>query len=72
MKLKVPSINYPYFAKIFKFFVVKLRLLRKLSDILLLGVTNTTLVLRFMKSNKFYYVQTAKVVNFLVVKDVSC
>ena len=25
-----------------------------------------------MKSNKFYYVQTAKVVNVLVVKDISC
>ena len=56
----------------FKFFVVKLRLLRKSSYILLLGVANTALVLRFMKSNKFYYVETAKVVNFLVVKDVSC
>ena len=69
MKLKVPSINYPYFAKIFKIFVVILRLLRKSSDILLLVVTNTTLVLRFMKSNKFYYVQTAKVLNS---KGVSC
>ena len=27
--IKVPSINYPYFAKLFKFFVVKLKLLRK-------------------------------------------
>ena len=27
------------------------------------GVTKTTLVLRFMKSKQFYYVQTAKVVN---------
>ena len=65
MKLKVPSINYPYFDKIFKFFVVKLRLLRKSSDVLLVDVTNTTLVLRFMKSNKFYYVKTAKVVNLV-------
>ena len=69
IKLKVPSISYPYLAKIFKFFVVKLRLLRKLSDILLLGATYTTLVLRLMKSNKFYDVQTAKIVNS---KDVSC
>ena len=69
---KVPSINYWYFAKRFKFFVVKLRLLRKSSDILLLGMTNTTLVLRFTKSNKLYYVQTAEVANVLVVKDVSC
>ena len=27
------------------------------------GVTKTTLVLRFMKSKQFYYVQTAKIVN---------
>ena len=56
---KVLSTKYPYFTKRFKFFVVKSRLLRKSSDILLLGMTNTTLVLGFMKSNKFYYVQTA-------------
>ena len=30
---------------------------------LLLVMTNNTLVLKFMKSNKFYYFQTAKVVN---------
>ena len=41
----------------------------KSSDFLLLGVTDITLVLRFMKSNKFYDVQTAKVVTS---KDVSC
>ena len=70
VKSKVPSIKYPYFAKIFNFFVVKLQLLRKSSDFLFLaGVTNITLVLRFMISNKFYYFQTAKVVNS---KDVSC
>ena len=68
-QLKAPSINYPYFAKIFEFFVVKLRLLRKSSEILLLGVDNTTSVSRFMKSNKFFYVQTAKVVNS---NNVSC
>ena len=28
VKLKIPTINYPYFAKIFNF-VVKLKLLRK-------------------------------------------
>ena len=35
------------------------------------GVTNITLVLRFMKSDKLYYVQTAKVVysKMLVVKE---
>ena len=27
------------------------------------GVAKITLVLRFMKSSKFYYVQTAKVIN---------
>ena len=57
----------PTFAKIFFsfffFFAVKLRLFRKSSDVLLLGLTNITLVLRFKKSNKFYCVQTAKVVN---------
>ena len=30
---KLHIINYPYFAKSFKFFVAKLRLLRKSSDI---------------------------------------
>ena len=69
VKLRVRSISYPYFLKIFKFIVVNLRLFRKLSDVLILGVTNTILVLGFMKSNKFYHVQTAKVVNS---KDVSC
>ena len=47
-------INYLYFAKIVKYFVVKLKFLRKSSDFfLLLGETNITLVIRFMKSNKF-------------------
>ena len=59
----VLRINYPYFAKLFKFFVVKLKLLRRSSDSLLLGMTNITLVLRFVTSNKFYYVQAVKVVN---------
>ena len=69
---KVTSITYPYFVKSCKFFVAKLRLLRKLSDIFLLYVTCARFVLRFMKSNKFYYVQTAKFVNVLVIKEVSC
>ena len=60
--------NFPYFAKRFKFFVVKLKLLRKSSNFLLLGVTNIILVLRFMNNNKFYNVKTVKVVNS---KDVS-
>ena len=37
--------------------------MRKSSDVLLLGVTNTILVLRFIKSNTFYYFKTAEVVN---------
>ena len=49
------SINYPYFPKLFNFFVVKLKLLRKASGFLPLGETNIMLVLRFLKSNKFYY-----------------
>ena len=69
IKGTLKSINYPYFAKVFRFFVVKLKLLRKSSDFLLLGVTKITLVLRFMNSNGFYYVQTTKVVNS---KDVNC
>ena len=60
--------NFPYFAKRFKFFVVKLKLLRKSSNFLLLGVTNIILVLRFLNNNKFYNVKTVKVVNS---KDVS-
>ena len=60
--------NFPYFAKRFKFFVAKLKLLRKSSNFLLLGVTNIILVLRFMNNNKFYNVKTVKVVNS---KDVS-
>ena len=37
------------------------------------GVTNITLVLRFMKGDKFCYIQTAKVVNskMLVVKELN-
>ena len=41
----------------------------KLSDFLLLGVTNIILALIFIRSNNFYYVQAAKVVKS---KDVSC
>ena len=37
VRSKIPSISYPYFARIFKFFVVTLKLLRKSSDFLLLG-----------------------------------
>ena len=60
--------NTEYFATLLKSFVVKLKLLKKSSDFLLLGVTNITFMLIFKKSSKFYYVQTVKVVNS---KDVS-
>ena len=52
-----------YFAKLSKFFVVKLKLLRKSSDFLLLDMTKITLALKFIESIKFYYVQTVKAVN---------
>ena len=59
---QLPSIGYPYFAKIFKFFVAKFKFLRKLSDLsLLLGVTNITLALRFIHDFIF---STAKAANF--------
>ena len=44
-------------------------MLRNSSVILILSVNNITLVLRFMKSKKFYCVQVGKVVK---AKDVSC
>ena len=56
--------NYPYFTKLFKFFVINLKLQRKSIDFLILGVTIVTLVF-----SKFYHVQIAKVVN---LKDDSC
>ena len=56
------SINKPYFTKFSNFVVAKLKLLLKLSDFLLLGVTNIVLVLRFKKTNKFYCFYAAKIV----------
>ena len=56
-KLKVPSINQPYFANFSKFFVIKLKLLRKLSDFLILSVTHVTSVSNFIMT------QLLKVVN---------
>ena len=50
------------FCQTFQFFVIELKLLRKSSRFLLLGVTNIPLILRFMKK-KNYYVQTVKVVH---------
>ena len=46
------------------YFVVKLKLLRNSSDFLVLDVINITFVLRFVKSNKFYYVKTTKVIDW--------
>ena len=62
---RILALSYPYFANV----IVKLKLLRKSSEFLLLGVINITLVLRFVKRNKFYCVQTAKVVD---LKDFRC
>ena len=65
--LLVISINYTYFTIFFhKLLVVKLKLLRKSSAVLLLGVINITLVLRFMKNKKLYCVHAVK------SKDVTC
>ena len=58
-----------YFLFCQTFFFIKLQLLNKSSAFMILGVTNVTLVSRFMKSNKFFCVQTAKVANS---KNVSC
>ena len=68
-KSKVPSIKYPYSAKLFSIFCFEIEIHESISDFLLMCVTNITLVLMFMKSNKFYDVRTAKVVNS---KDVVC
>ena len=57
------------FHQIFQIFVVKLKLLRRWIESLLLGMTEITLVLRFKTSNKFYYVQTVKDVNSKDVND---
>ena len=53
----------------FQFCVVKLELLKKSSEFLLLGVSNNILVLRFMESNVFNCVKAPKV---LKSKDGSC
>ena len=45
----------PSFFPVFNFFLVKLKLLRKLSAFLLLGLTLTSYVIvAFKKSNKYY------------------
>ena len=48
-KSNVPSIKYPYYAKLFKFFI---KSLQKSSDLLLLDMTSIILVLRLVKSKK--------------------
>ena len=53
----------PTFCQDFQFFVVKLQFFQKPSDVLLLSVTNITIVLRFKKGTKLCYVQTVKVIN---------
>ena len=66
VKSNVPSINYSYFAKSFNLFCCKIEIVKKIKCWVTLCFwvwLNITLVLRFMKSNKFYYVQTAKVVD---------
>ena len=61
----LPNINNPYFAKLFKFFVVKLKLL---SDFLLLGVTRC---LDLGKVTNFISFILVKLIiqNMLVVKE---
>ena len=67
-KWKVFSINYTYFAKMFKFSVIKLKLLRKSSDFWLLGLTNVTLMLRkFIISKLRILIQ-----KLIVVKGSNC
>ena len=48
--------------------MVRLKFQGKSIDFLLLGMANITFQLRFMKSNKFYNIQTAEVVNSKDVK----
>ena len=67
VKLKISSINYPYFAKEIKF-CCKIEIFEKIKWFFASNIHHM-LVLRFMISNKFYYVETVKVLNS---KDVSC
>ena len=73
LQIKGTQHQIPIFYQNSHFFIVKLKLLKKSSDVFLLGVTYILLVVRLVKSNKFDYVQHillyAKVVNS---KDVSC
>ena len=51
-----------HFAKLFNFFVVK-------SELLIPNDLTITLMLKFMKSNKFYYFQAVKVADSKEVGD---
>ena len=62
-KIKGNQHQLPIFCQNFQIFCCKIEIFEKINDVLFLAVTNTTLVSRFMKSNKFYFVQTAKIVN---------
>ena len=61
----LPNINNPYFAKLFKFFVVKLKLL---SDFLLLGVTRCLDLGKVTNFISFILVKL-KIQKMLVVKE---
>ena len=54
-KIKGIQHQLSIFCQTFECFVVNLKMLRKSSGFLLLGVSNISLVLKFMKSNKGYY-----------------
>ena len=62
VKSNVPSINYPFFAKIFKFFVVKLKIKCWVTFCFWVWL-NITLLLRIKKSNKVHFVQTTEFAN---------
>ena len=63
----LPSISNPYFAKIFKFFVVKLKLL---SDFLLLGVTRCLHLGKVTNFISFILVKL-QIQKMLVVKEMN-
>ena len=71
----ISQIDHSYLAstthilQTFQNFCCKIKIAEKSSDVLLLGVTNMILMLRFMKISKFYFVHAHKVVKS---KDVIC
>ena len=69
LAIKDTQHQLPIFCQHFQFFCCKIEICEKIKwHFLILGVTNIRFVLRFMKSNTFYYFKIAKVVNS---KDVS-